>query len=136
MRRLLSLVTVAIFAAPALAASGAAKPSKSACAVAWNRSAPATLRSSIASAHPRGAFVTGQGTSLVIFWTKGGKYTTTPSNGCAIKFILKGGTTISVWGAWKAGSVPMWSGPVNSPRPVPVPNNSNVHADGTVGFHG
>jgi hypothetical protein len=135
-RKVPILAGVLAFVVSPAAGLGATKPSKSACAVAWNHGAPATLRSSIASDRPRGAFVTGQGTSLVVMWTKTGKYTTTPGDGCAIQFILGSGKTISVWGAWKDGAVLKWSGPVTSPRPYPVPNNSNVRADGTVGFHG
>jgi hypothetical protein len=134
------LAIVVAVAAHAVALVGAARsagyPSKSGCAVAWNRTAPAALRSSIAGDHPRGAFVNGAVSAGTVTWTKGGKSTSTSGPGCGIQFILASGRTLAVWGTWRDGRVPKWSGPVTSARPIPVPNNSNVHPDGTVGFHG
>jgi hypothetical protein len=43
---------------------------------------------------------------------------------------------MTVSGSWKNGLITTWVGPVSSNRPIPVPNNTTVHADGTVGFHG
>ena len=135
----IAVAVVGLAAAVGGAARGTGNPSKSGCAVAWNRTAPPALRSSIAGDHPRGAFVNSAVSVGRVTWTdatKGGQSTSTSGPGCGIQFILASGRTLSVWGRWRDGGVPKWSGPVPSARPIPVPNNSNVHPDGTVGFHG
>jgi hypothetical protein len=132
---LAGLVVSAAWSGTAHAAT--ARPSASACAVAWNRSATPDLRSSILAKHPRGAFINGAGAKVGTFsWTKAGTRAQTSSVGCGIAFILPSGRTIAVWGAWKGGAVATWAGPVSSNGPVPVPNNTAVHRDGTIGFHG
>jgi hypothetical protein len=131
-RVLFCALVLASFSAPAFAA---AQPSKSACAVAWNRSATAALRQSIAAQHPRGAFIDAAEVGTFV-WSAGGEAHSSSGMGCGIQFILGTGRTLSVSGRWNGSSVAGWSRPVASPRPITVPNNSTVHADGTVGFHG
>ena len=117
-------------------ASGAVGESPSACAVAWNNHHAARLLAVIATNHPRGAFVNARTEVSTMTWTKSGTATSTASRGCHVEFILRNGTTLSVWGPWKDGTVTSWTGPVPSRRRVTVPNNARVRSDGTVGFHG
>jgi hypothetical protein len=125
-------LVAASLAAPALAAT---QPSKSACAVAWNRSATAMLRRSIAAQHPKGAFIDAAVVGT-FDWSAGGRMHSSSGAGCGIQFILRTGRTLSVSGRWDGSRVANWSRPVASPRPIPVPDNSFVRADGTVAFHG
>jgi len=104
--------------------------------VAWNHGAPAKLRASIAAQRPSGAFVTDDVNVYSMSWTKHAVSTSTGAPGCGIQFILRDGRTLSVSGAWKTGGITTWVGPVRSNRPLPVPDNSTVRPDGTVGFHG
>jgi len=130
----LALAAAVLFACAA-AAQASTRPSKRACAVAWNRTATPALRCAIAAQHPRGAFVDVAAT-FGLDWVKGGKATSTQSIGCGIDFILRNGRVLMVSGPWNGRAVSRWSGPVSSSRPLPVPNTANVRADGTVGFHG
>ena len=131
------LAIVAVAAACCPINAGAARPSASACAVAWNRSASHSLRTSIANEKPRGAFIDGGGTTVgTDTWSKGGKSTSTQRVGCGIDFILSSGKILAVSGPWSEAGVQRWTGPVASNRQIPLPNNTSVHADGTVGFHG
>jgi hypothetical protein len=123
---------VALLSSPALAAT---QPSKSACAAAWNQSAGASLRASIAARHPKGAFVD-IATVGTVQWVIGGKTQSSSRFGCGIQFILHSGRTLAVSGAWNGNAVPAWSGPVASNRPISLPLNTAVHADGTVAFRG
>ena len=118
-------------------AAVAASPA-STCAVAWNKGSSAALRSKIAADHPRGAFIDNAGASntMTVTWSKTKAAKETHGTGCSIQFILRSGDTVTVFGSWKSGAISTWDGPVPSNRPIPVPDNTTVHADGTVGFHG
>jgi hypothetical protein len=106
------------------------------CASAWNHTAPNALRARIVASHPRGAFIDPHGSSVMsVTWTKAGQSSSSAS-GCGIQFVLHDGHVLAVWGAWANGGVAKWVGPVSSGRAVPLATNANVHADGTVGFHG
>jgi hypothetical protein len=135
-------LSIAVPAALTLLLSGSALGANSAsgasaCAVAWNHGAPRALRARIVAAHPRGAFIDGAGASVgTVEWSKGGPVTRTQSRGCAIEFILSAGDTLMVSGAWSNGKIENWVGPVRSKRPMRVPDNTTVHPDGAVGFHG
>jgi hypothetical protein len=73
---------------------------------------------------------------MSVSWTTTTR-STTSGPGCSIQFVLGNGHTLAVWGAWgSGGGISRWSGPVASNRLIRVPRNGNVHADGTVGFHG
>lgn len=109
----------------------------STCAVAWNRGAAPSLRMKVAAEHPRGAFIGGGAVTIgTVTWSKAQAPTQTDATGCAIQFILRDGRTLMVSGAWKNGVITSWIGPVASNRTIPVPDNTTVHTDGTVGFHG
>jgi hypothetical protein len=132
--RLVAVAAVVALLAAAVA-HASARPTNRACAAAWNRSASTSLRHAVTAAGARVAFVD----SAVVAgfdWVKGGATTSTQSPGCGIEFILRGGRTLSVWGAWNHDRVPSWRGPVTSRRPVPVVENAAVGADGTVAFKG
>ena len=128
----LCLLLLLLLARGALATVTAAP---SACAVAWNRDSSATLRSIVVTDKARGAFIS---SSVVtgLDWTKNGRTRSTTGAGCSIQFILPSGRTLAVWGSWTRGSISRWLGPVLSTRAIPVPDNTSVHADGSVGFHG
>jgi hypothetical protein len=137
MNRLLALAVVA-----ALCSCGAASASRespaSSCAVAWNLGSTPSLRAAIVAEHPRGAFIDGGGTGVsTIVWSKGQTPTQSSGTGCSIQFVLSGGRTSTVFGAWKNEAITKWVGPVISkPLQIVPPLNTNVHANGTVGFHG
>jgi hypothetical protein len=135
-RATLVLAAAVVLAPVSTAAAATPAPSPSACALAWNHGVSATLRALVIRSHARAAFIDSRASVGTDTWTKGGGRTSTTSSGCSIQFILRSGKTLSVWGAWKAGSVTTWRGPVPSGRAVPVPDNARVHTDGTVGFHG
>ena len=120
----------------ASAASVGTGPSKSACAVAWNRGAGAHLHSVVAGSHVRAAFIDAHVSIGSFTWSKTGRRSSTGGRGCSIQFVLPSRQLLAVWGAWKAGRVSEWTGPVPSGRIVPVPRNARVHSDGTVGFTG
>src|SRR5712691_7548794 len=123
MRRVLQVVISLLVFGSATAAASASVPSRSACAVAWNRGASARLHSTIANAHARGAFI-----NLAVVdkdsFTRGGGSTSTSKPGCSIAFILRDGETLNVWGAWNAGKINLWFGPITSTHVYPVPNNA------------
>jgi hypothetical protein len=120
----------------AIGSSASAQSVPSACARAWNHGAPAALRASIAARDPVGAFVDGRIAVGSLTWSKTGASSSSGARGCGIQFILGDGETLTVWGAWRGAVIVSWAGPVRSTRPLHAPNNSHVHADGTVGFHG
>jgi hypothetical protein len=121
---------------PGLAA--ARQTPESACALAWNDDAKSSLRASVASMHPRGAFIHRSQVGIDrVTWTKSShRSSSAQSRGCSIQFILRNGRTLALFGSWKDGSITRWVGPIASTKPIPVPDNTTVHADGTVGFHG
>jgi len=137
--RLLVPLTCAVFlATDGVALAAARQTTEGACAVAWNHGAKPSLRASIASVHPRGAFIDSSQVGIdKITWTKSSHTSiSTQSRGCSIQFILRTGRTLALFGSWKNGSITDWAGPIASTRRIPVPDNTTVHADGTVGFHG
>jgi hypothetical protein len=135
-RATLVLAAAVVLAPITTAAAAPSAHSPSACALAWNHGAGATLRALVVRSHARAAFIDPRASIGTDTWTKAGGQSSTTTSGCSIQFILRTGKTLSVWGAWKAGSVATWHGPVASGRAVPVPDNARVHTDGTVGFHG
>ena len=118
------------------AGGAAARSPQSACATAWNRSAPAALRASIAARHPLGVFIDSRTSVHTDTWSKGQAPSSAGGRGCGLQFALHGGRVLAVWGAWAGSTIVKWAGPVPSARPVAVPRNGSVHSDGTIGFHG
>jgi hypothetical protein len=88
--------------------------------------------------HPHGALINGGSTSIsTMTWSKGQTPTQSSGTGCSIEFVLGGRRTSTVFGEWTNEAITKWLGPIISkPLPMPLPANTNVHADGTVGFHG
>jgi hypothetical protein len=106
------LVLAALGVVACAAAQAATRPSKVQCAVAWNHGAAPV---------------------------KAARLTSTRSVGCAIQFILANDQVIQAWGAWTRDTVGQWhspSVPYNLPFGIHARNNTAVHRDGTVGFHG
>jgi hypothetical protein len=136
MNRLLALAIVAALGACG-AASASRESSASSCAVAWNLGSTPSLRAKIVAEHPQGAFIGGGASVSTIVWSKGQTLTQSGGTGCSIQFVLSGGRTSTVFGAWKNEAITTWVGPVISkPLQIVPPLNTNVHANGTVGFHG
>lgn len=133
----LSVAVVAVLVLALLVGfSAGAQTLPSRCATAWNKSAPSVLRERVMAANPRGAFINPNGSSVMsVSWTKTSQSTRT-APGCSIQFVLRNGRSMVVWGALANGGVQKWFGPVKSSGAIPLPINTNVHTDGTVGFHG
>jgi hypothetical protein len=131
----LAMVAVSALAVAALA-TATAQTLPSRCATAWNRTAPHALRARIVASNPRGAFINPGGSTVTsVTWTKTGQ-SSSSAPGCSIVFVLHDGHVLAVSGAWARGAVAKWIGPVASNRVIPLPTNTTVHPDGTVGFHG
>jgi hypothetical protein len=131
-----SLAILALAAATATTAGAGGRSSPSACANAWNHGASSSIRARIVARKPTAAFVSALASVTSISWTKTTE-SSTSGPGCSIRFILGNGHTLAVFGPWADnGRISRWSGPVASNRAIRFPRNSNVHADGTVGFHG
>jgi hypothetical protein len=131
-----SVLAVVAFLVLAPTGAAAARPSPSACAVAWNRSAGPRLHAIVAAGSVRAAFVSARASIGIDTWSKAGRRRSTSSLGCSIRFVLPNGRLLDAWGAWRHGVIPDWHGPIASGRVVPVPHNARVHRDGTVGFTG
>jgi hypothetical protein len=129
---LASTFLVALATAAVSSASNLSQPSL--CANIWNHSAPAALRAKIAAHKPRAAFISPRTSVTTYTWTKTSQSSLSAS-ACSIHFVLRDGT-LAVWGKLEGGHIARWLGPVPSKRPIRAPNNSSVHADGTVGYHG
>jgi hypothetical protein len=129
------LLLLAVAAAPAASAAGG--PSPSACAAAWNQSAPQRLRTLVAKSDARAAFIDAQASVGTDTWSKSGGSSSTSSSGCSIQFVLPGGAAaLLAWGPWHAGTIRAWQSPIRSVRSFPVPHNARVRRDGSVGFTG
>ena len=139
MGRLVAMgVVVAALCGCGSAAAMSRESPASACAVAWNRGSTSSLRAKVAAEHPRGAFIDSGGTNVsTMTWSKGQTPTQSSATGCSIQFILNGGRTSTVFGPWENKAITKWVGPlINTRVTFPLPDNTNVHVDGTVGFHG
>lgn len=132
---LVRVTILLVIAAVASSPLAGARTTPSACAVAWNKTSPVSLRARVIANKPRGAFIAASVVSG-INWTKNGGSRSTSGPGCSIQFILRNGGTLAVWGAWAGGVISNWVGPVLSTHRIPFPANTAVHPDGSVGFHG
>ncbi len=133
-----SMLVAAIVAATPLAhaAFGATQISPaSRCAVAWNRDAGAPLLARVARTHARAARVDAHVTVTQDEWTQAGVISETSGPGCGIDFALANGRAIVAFGGWVGRDAMVWRSHATVQMLVRS-LNADVHADGTVGFHG